>query len=235
MKLQDQSSWFRRGFPWPSNERAVRLIIESDPVILTTSSRIYPVRGEDENEGIPRSGRPAESAGRAAGSDRRPAAGSMGDGIAADPIGFGTPPMLPWFYPRCAGRCPMSTMMKVRSRFPSSSKVAAPAPIKATKPGRHSSHLKPMRPERGGPGGIRSERPSTPESWQREPRRKPPTPDEEFPTPLLKVSLPTAEAGAERSGQAKWPAWRPHRTVLSATPLDGSYLDTEDIEFLTLG
>ena len=58
------------------------------------------------------------------------------------PSGPAPLPMLPWFYPRRAGRCPMSTMMKIRSRFPSHSKVGAPAPIKSTKQGSHSSHPK---------------------------------------------------------------------------------------------
>ena len=141
-------------------------------------------------------------------------------------------PMLPWFYPRRAGRCPMSTMMKIRSRFPSHSKVGEPAPITATGQGRHSSHPKPIRPEEEPQED--SVRVTEPRSRGKRATPKPPTPDEEFPTPLLKASLPTAEAGAERSGQAKWPARRPHRTVPSATPLDGSYLGT-DIEFLTPG
>jgi hypothetical protein len=89
----------------------------------------------------------------------------MGDGIAADPIGFGTPPMLPWFYPRCAGRCPMSTMMKIRSRFPSSLKVGTPDPIRTTGQGRFAPNLKPI-PSEEEPQEDSVRVTEAPESWQ---------------------------------------------------------------------
>jgi hypothetical protein len=59
----------------------------------------------------------------------------------------------------------MSTMMKIRSRVPSPSKVRESDPITTTGQGRYSSHPKPIRPEEEAQeDSARVAEP--PESWQ---------------------------------------------------------------------
>jgi len=59
----------------------------------------------------------------------------------------------------------MSTMMKIRSRVPSPSKVRESAPIATSNKDRDSSNLKPIRPEEEPQeDSVRTTEP--PESWQ---------------------------------------------------------------------
>ena len=208
-------------------------MIESDPVIPTTFSRDFAIRGEDENEGTQRSERPARSAGRAAGSDRRPAAGSMGDGIAADPMTFGTSPDTALALPAMRGE--VSHVHDDEDPFASPIPFRKFASLLPSRQPRRAAIPPILHPSirRRSPRRIRSEGPS-PRKRGSKATPKPPTPDEESPTPLLKASLPTAEAGAERLGQAIWLVRRPHRTVPPPAPLVGSHLGTE-IGFHTPG
>jgi hypothetical protein len=81
------------------------------------------------------------------------------------PSGPAPLPILPWFYPRRAGRCPMSTMTKVRSRITGHSKASSHAPNAAAGQARISSNLRSI-PKEDEPKEDSARVTEAPESWQ---------------------------------------------------------------------
>ncbi len=196
---------------WPRWRWLGRLSEETAPVTLN-SSTIRPARWPVGSPVLRASGsrRPAESAGRAVGRERRSAAGGgVADTWSTGPGRSGGRDR-PGSTRAARGGVPCPPCFKRESDRPE--QPGPRSPSRRRRPGCHAIHPSSRSQARGARprrtrSGSRSRRSP---GWNGTPR--PRTRGEESVYPLNANSR-TVEAGAERSGQASWPDRRPHRTV----------------------
>src|SRR5262249_50630925 len=104
--------------------------------------------------------------GRASGRERTTSGrGRYGCTVTRRGFEAGPPLLSPWLYPRCAGRCPMSAMVKTRRRV--TNPIKTPESVEETETGlsRYSPDLKHVGSDAEAPeDAIREE--EGPESWE---------------------------------------------------------------------